>query len=187
MERRLVRRRVTASTPRFAPLFLALAILPLLAPTPPWASAADLAPGRHVLHGERVRVCNAIGSVSMVPTEGADVIVEVTTRGADAGRLRVVIDDCDGAKRLKVIYPGNRIVDPEMRASKWSRTMLDGCCGGEWYRFTSRGEGLDARADMVIRVPKAQKLGLGLAAGDIRAGKVNGAIGIDTGGAPIMV
>jgi DUF4097 and DUF4098 domain-containing protein YvlB len=171
---------------RFAfTLAASLVLTPLALPAP--VSAADVAPGRHVVRGERVQICNAIGTATLLPADGADVIVEVTPRGADGGKLRVAIDDCDGGKRLRVVYPSNRIVDPEAGRDERRQTTLDGCCGPERIHFTRPGEGLDARADLVIRVPKGQELTLGLGAGSVSAANLDAKLGIDTGSASIVV
>ncbi|HET9951128.1 MAG TPA: DUF4097 family beta strand repeat-containing protein [Candidatus Eisenbacteria bacterium] len=162
-----------------------LVLAPLAAPT--HALASDLAPGRHVLRGEKIQICNAIGAATLVPTDGADVVVEVTASGADGAKLRVAIDDCGGGKRLRVVYPSNRIADPKMGEHDRRETTLDGCCGPERIRFTRPGDGLDARADLVIRIPKGQKLTLGLGAGSVSAEKLDARLGIDTGSAPIVV
>jgi len=182
---RLVLKRTTRSYTPAATLAVALALMLTLAPLA--ARASDLTPGRHVLRGEKVQICNAIGSVSFVATEGSDVIVEVTPRGADASKLRVAIDDCDGARRLRVVYPSNRIDDPKAGRFEFRETTLDGCCGKDRISFTRPGEGLDAKADLVIHVPKNQKVSLGLATGSIEAEKLDARISIDTGGATIHV
>ena len=170
-------------------LALVLAAGLVLAPlaVPAHALASDLAPGRHSLRGEKIQICNAIGAAKLVPTDGSDVIVEVTTRGADGAKLRVEIDDCNGSKRFRVVYPSNRIVDPEMGEHDRRETTLDGCCGPERIRYTRPGDGLDARADLVIRVPKGQEVTLGLGAGSVTAEKLDAKLGIDTGSAPVAV
>jgi lia operon protein LiaG len=151
------------------------------------AHASDLMPGRHVLRGEKVQICNAIGSVSFVPSTGSDVVVEITTHGEDASKLRVAIDDCDGARRLRVVYPSNRVEDPKAGRFEHRETTLDGCCGKERIIFTRPGDGLDARADLVVHVPKGQKVLLGLGTGSIDAEKLDARLSIDTGAATIHV
>jgi DUF4097 and DUF4098 domain-containing protein YvlB len=170
-------------------LALTLAASLVLAPLalPVHAAASDLTPGRHVLRSEKIQICNAIGTASIVPSDGADVVVEVTAGGADGAKLRVVIDDCDGGRRLRVVYPSNRIVDPDAGEFDHRETTLDGCCGKERIRFTRSGDGLDAHADLVIRVPKGQRLNLGLGAGSVTAEKLDARLGIDTGSATIRV
>lgn len=162
---------------------LALSLVSLAAPVQ--ARASDLMPGRHVLHADKVQICNAIGNVSFVATTGADVLVEVTPRGADGSKLRVAIDDCDGGKRLRVVYPSDRIDDPEVGRFETHMINFDGCCGREMIHFTRPGEGLDARADLVVRVPKNQTIHLGLGAGSIEAEKVDARLSVETGSATI--
>jgi len=111
----------------------------------------------------------------------------VTTRGADGAKLRVAVDECRGATRMRVVYPSNKIVDPDMGRFDHSETTLDGCCGPERIRFTPPGDGLDARADLVIRVPKGQNVHLGLGAGSMTAESIDGALSIDTARATVHV
>ena len=61
-----------------------------------------------------MKVTNVIGDVTIRPGEGRDVVVDVTTAGSDAGRLRVEISDCRGTKLVRVVYPSDRVVDPTM-------------------------------------------------------------------------
>ena len=168
------------------PLFTLVSLAALLAP-PATSFATELTPGRHTLSGKSVQVCNVIGDAKIVPGDGAAVVVEVATHGADGGKLRVVIDECRGEKRLRVIYPSNRVVDPSMGRFENRTTTLDGCCGNERIRFTRPGDGLDARADLTIHVPRDQNLALTQAAGPIDVADFQGTLALDTGGGEIAV
>lgn len=177
-------RRGYRRTTRFASTLLASAFL-IACATP--GSAAESGK-RYVLRGERAQVCNAIGDVSIVQGSGSEFIVEVTMHGRDADRLRVEVGPCDGADRLRVVYPGNKIEDPELNGESRHETTMDGCCRGERYRFVPPGNGgIDARAEMVIRVPRDSKLGLGLAAGNVKSEGLNGSLAIDTGSAEVFI
>lgn len=171
----------------YAAPFVALFALASFLPLPSIASADGLAPGRHVLRGKSVAVCNVIGDAKIVQGEGADVVVEVTPRGADGGRLRVVIDECKGQKQLRVVYPSDRVVDPTMGPHEVRQSTLDGCCATQRIHFTRPGEGLDARADLTIHVPRDQKFALTQGTGPIDVTDVRGAIAIDTGGGDVSV
>jgi hypothetical protein len=159
-------------------LVSSLTALPLFLPFS--ASAAEVTPGQHTLRGASVQICNIIGETTLVPGSGSDVIVEVTPRGADGDKLRVVLDECRGQKRLRVVYPSDHIVDPSMGRSEVRMSSLHGCCGPGTIRFTRPGDGIDARADLTIHVPKDQKLGLSQAAGRMEVTGVRGALAFDT-------
>lgn len=178
-------RRAVSALSLLAPAVFAIVTLAPFHPST--ARASDSGSGRYVLHGKRVTICNAIGEATMVPTDGPDVVVEVTKRGPDADRLRFEVGQCDGAERLRIVYPGNRVVDPEMDGNSLRETTLEGCCQTERIRFTRKGDGLNARADLVIHVPRDVRLSLGLAAGSVKAERLNASLDIDTGSATILI
>ena len=169
-----------------APVLTLVALAALLVPTAP-ASSAEVTPGRHTLRGKSVQICNVIGDAKLVPSDGAEVVVEVTPRGADGGRLRVVIDECRGEKRLRVVYPSDRVVDPTMGRHERRENHIDGCCGPLRTRFTRPGEGLDARADLTIHVPRDQKVAVTQAAGPIDVDGVRGHVALETGSGDVSV
>ena len=176
----------------------ALTILPLLLASlttgpfasPPAAGAAT--PGRHVLRGDLVQVCNVIGNVSIVAapddkTTSGGVVVEVTTQGADGSKLRVEVGNCLGAKRLRVVYPSNRIVDPSLGRGDRHESTTGGCCGTGRISFRRPGDGLDASADIVIRVPRGQSLKVEQAAGRIEANDVRADLDLETGSGDLAI
>ena len=169
-----------------APGLALVTLAALLLPASP-ALSADSTPGRHTLQGQSVQICNVIGDAKLVPCDGAEVVVEVTPRGADGGKLRVVIDECRGEKRLRVVYPSDRIVDPTMGSHERRENRIDGCCGPLRTRFTRPGEGLDARADLTIHVPRDQKVALTQAAGPIGVDGVRGDVALETGSGDVSV
>lgn len=161
------------------PLLLALASIPLL--SPPLAGAST--PERHVLRGKVVQVCNVIGDVRIVPAPaGGDVVVLANLVGPDASKLRVEVGECSGAKRLRIVYPSNRIVDPELGFGDRQISRLDGCCGSGRIELVRPGHGgLEARADLVIQVPRDQELKVAQAAGRIEAEGARANLDLETG------
>ena len=166
-------------------LALALLVAPLAFSS--LASAAEVTPGRHTLRGKSVQICNVIGDAKLVPGDGPEVVVEVTTRGKDGSRLRVVVDECQGQKRLRVVYPSDRVVDSTVGRYNRQQTTFDGCCGSARIYLTRPGDGLDARADLTIHVPRDQNLALTQAAGPIDVTQVQGSLSLDNGGGDISV
>src|ERR1700752_3318455 len=70
-------------------------------------------PTRHTITGTDVWIYNLLGTLEVVRGEGAAVVAEVTLHGKDAENLRVENGPGDGRQALRVIYPGDRIVEPE--------------------------------------------------------------------------
>ncbi|MGE5177097.1 MAG: DUF4097 family beta strand repeat-containing protein [Hyphomicrobiales bacterium] len=164
---------------------LALAgALPLL-----WPAASARAAGgteRRTLAGDEVAIHNLAGRLTVEPGSGPSVVVEIATNGKDAGRLRIEDGPIDGRPTLRVIYPGDRIHVPGM--SPFSSTTLrvrdDGTIGGERREgrrvtLSGAGGGLEASADLVVRVPKGKKVSItwGRGNGDVRG--VDGDLALD--------
>ena len=140
------------------------------------------------LRGDRVGIWNLAGEVEVVAAEGDEVRVEMRRGGADAGRLDVEIGEIDGWQTLRVIYPSDRIHydgrgwhgGTEVRVRRDGTWSGDRRGGGDRVRISSRGSGLDAHADLRIRVPSGQELDLYIAVGRITASNVDGRIRLDT-------
>lgn len=154
------------------------------------AAAPAAAQERYAVGGDHVAIYNLAGTVEIIGTSGGQVTVEVTRGGADAERLDVQIDDIDGRRALRVLYPSDRVV---YRRDDWSgntevRVRADGTWNGrdgwrdrgERVRVSSRGSGLDAHADLRIGVPRGQRLDVHVAVGRIRASNVDGRLLLDT-------
>lgn len=147
---------------------------------------------RFALVGDRVAVYNLAGRVQ-VDGGGSDVRVEVVRGGSDASQLRVATGRVGGREALRVVYPSDRIVYPELRHG--SRTTLsvneDGTFGDGGDRglgilrgrdrveIRDSGSGLEAHADMRITVPRGTRLDLHLATGDVRIANVDGDLFVD--------
>ena len=150
-------------------------------------------PERFTLRGGRVAVYNLAGVMRLEAGGGSDVAVEVTRRGPDAQRLQLRTGTADGAQTLSVIYPDDRIVYPDI--GRGSRTQLrvrdDGTFGGGSglgsHRVTiaGSGDGLEASADIVVRVPRGQRLAVYLAAGEASVANVDGDLTVDVAAASV--
>ncbi len=129
-----------------------------------WA-ATDRVAGQDVRElGARVAsVYNLAGSVSVVPGEGRSVVVEVTRRGPDADRLRIETGKVRGRESLRVIFPGDRVIYRRAAGRHSLRvardgTFFDGGRGGREVVISNRGRGIEAHADIVVRVPRGSDL-----------------------------
>lgn len=143
---------------------------------------------RYSLRGGTAAVYNLVGTTRVVPGTGRDVEVEVVPRGPDAARLRVVTGERAGAAVLGVVYPDDRITAPML--PRGTRVQLDvrddGTFGpGRRVRIERGGGGIEAYADLVVRVPEGQRVRVHLAAGELVAANVRGDLLLDVHGARV--
>jgi hypothetical protein len=152
----------------------------------------------HRLGGTEVAVYNLAGVVHVEAGSGTEVQIDVTRRGPDAARLRVESGPIRNRETLRVIYPESRIVYRPANQRGWrdSRTSLrvnaDGTFDGDWdglrgdrVEIQSDGSGLDASADLTIRVPSGKSLDLNLAVGEATVSNVEGNLRIDVHAASV--
>lgn len=138
------------------------------------------------LRGDAVAVYNLAGSVSVVAGEGDAVVVDLRRGGSDAARLSVETGSVEGRQTLRVRYPGDRVVYPEGRSETDVRVRADGTFGGRWngggreVEVSWRGAGLEAHADLTVRVPRDRVVDVLLAVGDLEARGVEGQLTLDT-------
>ncbi len=168
-------------------------IRPLLLATLLPAAAAPLAaqsPQRYELQGAQVEIYNLVGSARVEAGSGNTVQVEVTTGGADAGKLKV---EAEGGI-LRVRFPGNRIRYSRMEhgGSTTIRVDEDGTFdglhhGGRRVRISREEGDLEAWADLRITVPAGRSLELHLAVGRIAAANVNGRLRLEAAAAPVTI
>lgn len=153
-------------------------------------------PERRTISGGAVAIYNLAGRMTVVGGSGSDVIVEVRRGGEDAGRLRIETGARGDWQTLRVIYPSDRIVYPQLGG--WgSRTSLrvdeQGYFddSGDWGRGRSRveirgsGSGLRAWADLRVVVPRGKRIAVHLAAGEATVSNVEGDIEVDVSAATI--
>lgn len=157
------------------------------------ASAAE----RYTVAGDHVSVYNLAGKVAVEAGSGSQVEVLVTRGGQDAGQLEVETGTIGSAQTIRVIYPENRIVYPALgRGSNCTlRVNRDGTFGDRdsgrmlglrrEVRISGSGSGMEAFADLVVRVPRGQRFSMYLGAGHISASNVDGHIRLDGAAASV--
>jgi lia operon protein LiaG len=176
--------------------------LPLVLST---AVHAQQQPERYVLADDPVAIYDLVGSVRLEPVEGSGIVVQVTRGGADAGGLRIAQGEVDGRATLRVVYPSDRIRWHSAEGGNSStqlRVRDDGTFGDigdehgprrrqrhdsdEGRRVTiSSGAGIDARADLVIQVPRGRQVAVYLAVGSMAVTNVDGDLTLNTSAAPV--
>ena len=170
-------------------------IAALLLP-PPTAVAAQQ-PEHRDLPGNAVAVYNLAGVVRLERGAGADVVVEVTRGGRDAARLTIATGPISGRSTLRVIYPDDDVVYPELgRGSEVTVHVRDDGTfndhddrrrwdGGERVRIAGSGSGLEAHADVRVAIPPGKRVELYLAAGRALVSNVDGDLRVDGASADV--
>lgn len=177
---------VTTRTRRF-PAWLAAAFAAGLAAVPA-APAAAQDVERFTLSGDAVAVYDLVGRMDVVSGTGPDIVVEVRRGGRDAGELRIGTGEIDGRETLRVIFPDDDIVYPEL--GRRSRTTIrvndDGTFGDSgWFgrgrRVEVRGSGggLEAWADVRVLVPTGRRVAVNLGVGEATVRGVEGELRVD--------
>jgi DUF4097 and DUF4098 domain-containing protein YvlB len=130
--------------------------------------------------------------------------VQVTRAGGEGGKLRIDQDEIDGRSTLRVVYPADRIRSGDLRrhGSTQLRVRADGTFGDQDWRGHGRrdhhwdeegrrvtisdgSDGLDARADLVVAVPKGADVAVYLAVGSVTVSNVDGELRVDSHSAPV--
>lgn len=149
----------------------------------------------HRVSGTEVAVYNLAGHVQVVPGSGSEVVVRVSRGGRDASRLQVETGPIGGRGTLRVIYPSDEVVYPEMgRGSNTNlRVRADGTFSdgggreGDRVNVRGSGDGLEAWADLVVEVPSGRDMQVYLAVGRADARGVRGDLRVDTGSGSVTV
>jgi lia operon protein LiaG len=150
--------------------------------------------------GAAIAIYNIAGRMRAVAGTGDAVSVEITRGGADASKLRVETGTITGRETMRIVYPSDRIVYPNGRYGR-SRTTLnvrpDGTFGdgGNWDEWRNRdrvevssyGSGLEAYADLLVKIPRGQKVDLYLAVGRVEVSNVEGDLLVDVSAAEVDV
>jgi hypothetical protein len=142
----------------------------------------------HRLSGTDVAVYNLAGRTSVVRGAGSDVVVRVTRGGSDAADLKVETGAVGGRQTLRIVYPGDQIVYPEMGRGSNTQvrvrddgTFWDEGRGGNTVGIRGSGRGTEAWADLVIEVPSGKDVAVNVAAGGMEARGVQSDLSLHTG------
>ncbi len=173
---------------------LALVASAALLPAALHAQSAE----RYTLRGDDVAVYDPAGRVQVVAGTGTDVVVEVTRRGRDAGRLRVLTGAVGGHDALRVVAPAGDLVYPDVgRGSNVSlRVHSDGTFGGDQGGVLSMfssdrvnvrgsGGGVEAWAEVTVYVPARRRVAVHVGAGSAAARDVDGDLTFDAHAAAV--
>ena len=165
---------------------------------------------RFTLEGPEVAVYNLAGTLKVEGGSGDKVLVEVTRAGRDAQRLSVQTGEVRGRPAIRIRYPDDRIVYPQLGYDSRStfRVSDDGTFGddddrgwrdGRRVEVRSGGDGMEAHADVRVVVPKGKavflrhgigettidnvdgRLHVSVAAARVRAAHVRGVMTLDAG------
>jgi lia operon protein LiaG len=178
---------------------LAIAALGLMACLSLIAVTASAAPAveRYVIDGDRLEVCNLAGAVRVVSGAGPSTEVFLVRGGRDGSRLRVFRTERNGVTHLHVIYPERRIVyrNAHHHGSTNLTVGSDGCLEqrhsagffGRRVTIRSAGPGMEAWADLEIRVPAGRAPAVRLGVGEIEARDLDGEVLLDTGSGSVTV
>jgi DUF4097 and DUF4098 domain-containing protein YvlB len=185
---------MTLLTPR-ATWTLALASAALISASP---SAAAAQTETKTLAGPSVSIYDLVGTVTVERGSGANVVVEVTRRGADSRRLSIEVGDVDGRNSLRVVFPDDDIVYPEL--GRWSNSEFSMGRDGRWdggrdswwggrnrVRVKGSGRGTEAWADLKVMVPDGKKVDINVGVGRVNAAGVNGDLSVDVASAHTIV
>ena len=147
------------------------------------------------LSGDAAAVWNLAGAVT-VTGGGSSLAVTVTRGGADGSQLQVATGSVDldqhdvgDVNALRVIYPADRIRydgggQMELRVRD-DGTFYRGRERGREVKIREDGDGLEAHADLDIRVPAGRTLLVFLAAGEVTVSNVDGDLVVNAGSADV--
>ncbi len=176
---------------------LTIALLALLANASFLAMTACAQPAaeRFELPGQRIEICDLVGAVRIVQGNGTRAEVLVTRGGRDADRLRVEQDEHGGTSRLRVIFPGRQVVYPRLRGfGRSTITVTENGCFPQGHGFvlgnrrvtiTGTGTGIQAWADLEVRLPRGHQTTLHLGVGEVSALGVDGDLTLDVAAASV--
>jgi hypothetical protein len=149
------------------------------------AATASAQSERKSLSGNQIAIYNLVGHVTVEQGSGSDVVVEVMRDGHDAKKLKIEVGDVRGRNALRVVYPDDDIIYPDL--GRWSnsdfRVNSDGTWGGydgdrddRWgghrIRIKGGGSGTEAWADLKVTVPTGKDVAIYLGVGRLEAAHV---------------
>jgi hypothetical protein len=154
-------------------------------------------PERVSLDGREVAIYNIVGRMQVVGGSGDRVVVEVTRSGRDGSQLKLETGVVRGRSSLRVQYPSDRIYYAPMNWNGRSTFSIsdDGTWGdgnrGRWdgrrIEVSSRGDGLDAHADLRVTVPKGKVLFIRHGIGETTVENVEGDLSVDVAASRVRV
>ncbi len=146
------------------------------------------------LTGADVAVYNLVGELTLERATGAQVQVEVRPGGGDANQLKVETTTIRGKPAVRVVYPDDDIVYPRMGRHSNSEFSIneDGTWGNRGphdrrIRVRGSGSGLEAYADITVRIPVGQKIAVFLGVGQVQANNIDGQIRVDAASGDVLV
>ena len=172
----------------------------VLAATAIAAHGAAAQTERRSLTGSAIAIYDLAGRVSVEQGTGSDVVVEITRGGHDAKKLSIDIGDIRGRNTLRVRFPDDDIVYPDI--GHWSnsdfRIGSDGTWGGgdddrddRWgghrIRIKGSGSGTEAWADLKILVPAGKDVAVYIGVGELGATKVTSDLRLSASSARVTV
>ncbi len=174
-------------------------VLPLVVSASLPSQTTQAATEQRSVKGAQVAIYNLAGRLKAVPGTGDAVVVDIARGGSEAAKLKIESGAIRGAETLRIVYPSDRIIYPELRGR--SRTSInvrpDGTFsdGGDWNEWRDRdrvdirgsGDGLEAWADLTVRIPRGQKIELYLAVGRVEVQNVEGDLVVDVASAEVDV
>jgi hypothetical protein len=165
-----------------------------------WLASATPSPAaeRYSLAGPSIAIYDLGGNVTVEGAPGGEASVEVTRRGGDAARLRIETGAIGAAQTLRVIFPADRVVVPDLDHHVSDRIQVgdDGRFGDRseiaddgasrhTVNVSSGGPGFAAAADLRVRVPAGRKVALHVAAGAVIVTNVDGDLRVDVASATV--
>ena len=147
------------------------------------------------LAGKDVAIYNLAGRLRAVAGSGTSVTVEITRVGPDASRLKIESGSLRNRETLRIIYPSDYVIYPDMRGNRVNMAVNDDGTFGDDddRRYSDRvtirrdGTGFEAHADLVVSVPKGQRITLNLGAGRVEITNVDGDVALDAGASDVDV
>src|SRR5262249_52084943 len=136
--------------------------------------------------GQEVAIYDPVGTVTVVPTTGEDVRVEVELQGRDAERLVVKTGKSHGRPTLRIVAPRGPLVVPGLGEPAQLRMRRNGIFGEQGRpgrregELRESGEGTLARADLVVSIPAGRQVLLRVGAGKLGITQVDGHLAVWT-------
>jgi lia operon protein LiaG len=159
-----------------------------------FTSAAFAQTEQRSIKGATVAVYNLAGRVRAIAGAGDAVVVEITRSGSDAAKLKIETGLIGTRETLRIVYPSDRVIYPDLRRSRTSiHVRADGTFGGstddryDRVDIRSDGPGLEAHADLVVHIPRGQKIELFLGVGRAEVVNVEGELLVDVASAEVDI